>query len=379
MQLETTELKGMGGSEKLSATKGTSTMLKSLFLVGALGAAAAGGYMLSAYYVPGNKPATTNPAASGGAGPATPTATTVPWVSAAPGRVEPKAGEVRIGAGILGRVTGVLIDVNDKVEEGELLIRLDDDEARARLAAAEAEAGGRRQERDAASATSGREDIRKTEDAVYSSERAETGARFDLDAALTARRNGTGSEQALIDARKRYTDARARLQRDRVAFAVAQGKANLPAPNRAESALSAARAQVAAAEALLDKSRIRAPKAGNVLQLFAKPGEMVAPSPEQPLLVMGDMSVLRVKAEVDEADASKIKVDQKAFVKSAGYPGREFTGKVVALAPTLAPPRIGLRGPRRPTDVEVLEVTIDLDGTPPLLPGMRVDAFFKKE
>ena len=37
-----------------------------------------------------------------------------------------------------------------------------------------------------------------------------------------------------------------------------------------------------------------------------------------------------------------------------------------------APPGTS-RGPRRPNDVEVLEVLISLDGTPPLLTGMRVD------
>jgi len=42
----------------------------------------------------------------------------------------------------------------------------------------------------------------------------------------------------------------------------------------------------------------------------------------------------------------------------------------------VAPPRLGSRGPRKPTDVDVLEVLIDLDGRPPLLPGMRADVFF---
>ncbi|MEE8098626.1 MAG: HlyD family secretion protein, partial [Hyphomicrobium sp.] len=67
----------------------------------------------------------------------------------------------------------------------------------------------------------------------------------------------------------------------------------------------------------------------------------------------------------------------KAFVRSINYPGRDFDGRVTALAPTMATPRIGARGPRRPTDIEVLEMTIELDGDVPLLPGMRVDAFVR--
>jgi HlyD family secretion protein len=128
---------------------------------------------------------------------------------------------------------------------------------------------------------------------------------------------------------------------------------------------------------LLEKTRIRAPVAGTVLQLPAKAGEMVSPSPDQALVVLGDMSVVRLKAEVDEIDVSKIKVGGKVTVKSNAYPGKEFDGTVADLAPSLTFPQFSLRGARRPTDVEVLAVTVDLDGNPPLLPGMRADAFFK--
>lgn len=304
---------------------------------------------------------------------------TTPWVAAAPGQVEPGSGEVRVGTGILGRVAEVLVKVNDKVEEDELLIRLEDQEARARLSAAEAQAGAARSERDAQAATSGREDVRKAEDAVYAAERAFTGARYDLDYALAAKRQGTGTEQQVSDARRRLADAKDRFLRERIAFATAQAKSNLPAPNRFESATSTARAEVAIAQALLDKTRIRAPVAGSVLRIYPTVGDVVAPSPDQPLAVLGDMSSLRVKAEVDEGDVSKIKLGQKAFVRSNSYPGKEFEGKVAKIAPSLAPPRIAGRGPRRPNDVDVLEVTIDLDGAVSLLPGMRVDAFFRRD
>ncbi len=306
-------------------------------------------------------------------------ASQVAWAAAATGRVEPGNGEIHIGTSLLGRVAEVLVAANDKVEESELLIRLEDEEARARLAAAEAQAGAARSERDSQNLASKREDVRKAEDAVYLAERTVTGARFELDYALAAKRAGTDTAQTVTDARRRLTEAKDRFLKERIAYAEAQSKSNLPAPERAESATSTARAEVAIAQALLDKTRIRAPAAGTVLQLHATIGDVVAPSPEQPLAVLGDMSLMRVKAEVDEGDVSKIKLGQKAFVRSASHPGREYEGKVSKLAPSLAPPRITGRGPRRPSDVDVLEVTIDLEGTPPLLPGTRVDAFFRKD
>jgi len=51
----------------------------------------------------------------------------IDWIAAAPGRVEPKSGLVRVGAQLLGRIAEVTVKLNDKVEEGELLIRLDDE------------------------------------------------------------------------------------------------------------------------------------------------------------------------------------------------------------------------------------------------------------
>lgn len=302
----------------------------------------------------------------------------IAWVAAAPGRVEPKSGELRIGTSLLGRVTKVHVKVDDPVEEGELLVELDDAEARARLTSAETQAEALREEREKQFA-SGREDVRKAEDAIYSAERAVTGARIELDYALAAKRSSSGgSDQNVTDARRRLTQANERLERERLAFVKAQSKSNLPAPSSAESAVSAARTEVRMAEALLDKTRIRAPAAGTILQVNAKTGEIVAPSPETPLIIMGDMTSVRVKAEVDEGDISKISVGQKVFVRSLSFPGKEFEGSVTSLAPTLAQPRIGPRGPRRANDVEVREVTIDMDADTPLLPGMRVDAFFRK-
>jgi len=296
---------------------------------------------------------------------------------AAPGRVEPKSGELRLGATYLGRVEEMLVKVDDKVEEGELLLRLDDAEARAKLASAETEAEALREDREKAFA-SGREDVRKAEDAIYSAERAVTGARIELDYAIAAKRSGTGSEAAVSDARRRLKDANERLERERIAYVKAQSKPNLPAPSRAESAVSAARAEVRMAEALLDKTRIRASSAGTVLQVNAKQGEVVAPSADLPLVVIGDMSVLRVIAEVDEGDVGKIKLNQDAYVKSVSRQDERFKGRVTRIAPGLGQAKIGPRGPLRPTDVEVMEVTIELEGTASALkPGMRVDAFFR--
>jgi HlyD family secretion protein len=213
---------------------------------------------------------------------------------------------------------------------------------------------------------------------VFAAERSVTNARFELDDAIAADRKGNGNARVLADARRRLADANDRLRQEHVAFASAHAKSTAPAPGRLEAALIAARAEVTLAETMLDRTRIRAPIAGTVLQVNAKIGELVAPAPEAPLLVIGDMSIVRVRAEVDEQDVSKIKLGQAVFVRNNAYPGQDFEGKVIELAPSLALPRMGSRGARRASDVEVMEVLIDLEGSVPLMPGMRADAFFRR-
>ena len=58
------------------------------------------------------------------------------WQTVAPGRVEPSSGEIKVATPVMGVIAQVLVKVNDKVSAGEPLIRLIDNEAQARLAAA---------------------------------------------------------------------------------------------------------------------------------------------------------------------------------------------------------------------------------------------------
>jgi len=351
-----------------SGGRAASKMLVGLAMAVAIAMAGAGGYALSNYL------GEAKPLSQAASAPAE-----VPWVASAPGRVEAKSGEIRIGAGVPGRIAAVDVSMNDRVEADEVLVRLENEEARARLASAEAEAAARQRERDAQPAIAGREDVRKAEDAVYSAERAVTGARYALDAALLTKRRNGGNDREIADARNRLSDAREHLRREQLALATAQSRSGVPAPSRLDSAVIAARTDVSLAQLLFDRTRIRAPIDGTVLQVLGKAGETVAPSPEQPIIVMADPTIVIVKAEIDDRDISKVKVGQRAFVRSTAFPNRDFEGKVTSIAPTLGPPHMSARGPRRPTDHEVLEVTIEFENAVPLIPGLRVDTFFRRE
>lgn len=301
------------------------------------------------------------------------------WAASAPGRVEPMGGETRVSGQMPGRVTDVLVDANDRIVAGDLLLKLADDELIARVLAARAEVAVRKRDRDNENVNKSAQDRRSAEDNFANAERQLVAARSELDRLLRDKRNGVSPASTDVDkARETARTSIDRLEQSRAALQKALAN-DASIPTRLEAALTAARAELTLVEAAYERARIRAPADGNILQVNIKVGEIVAPSPENVLIVVGDTSSLRVRAEFEERDIGKVRMGQAAIVRSDAFPGKDFAGKVSSLARALGPTKLGQRGPRRPTDVDVLEVIIDLSGQPPLLPGMRVDVFLKSE
>jgi HlyD family secretion protein len=337
------------------------------------------------YYVPKTlssrtADATKPEAKANGAAAVQPAASKTMWAASAPGRVEPAGGEMRVSAQVPGRIADVLVSLNDRVSAGDLLVILDDEELMARVHAAAAEVAVRKRDRDNTDA-GGRlaQDRRSAEDGVANAERQLASNREELDRVLKASRSGSDTAAEAQKAREAVVKSRERLDQARITLRKALAADGLPAPSRQEAALAAARADLSLAEAALQRARIRAPSGGTVLQVNAKVGETAVPSPEQALMTVGDLASLRVRAEIEERDVGKMRVGQTAIVRSDAFGGKDFEGKVASLAQALGPSRLGQRGPRKPTDVDVLEVLINLDGQPALLPGMRVDVFFKPD
>lgn len=301
------------------------------------------------------------------------------WAVSAPGRVEPKGGEIKLSPQASGRITEVLVVANQQVVAGDLLIRLEDSELEARLAATDAEVSVRRRDRDQETVGQPQRDRRNAEDAAFSAERLFGLNRVEFDRWLVARKAGTATDLDVARARETVVKARDAMVAARVALRRILANDTLPMQTRLEASLAAARAEMSMADAAFERTRIRAPQDGTILQISATPGESVAPSPESVLVVLGDISGLRVKTEVEDRDIGKIHVGQSTTIRSDAFPGREFEGRVAALSQSLGQSKLGQKGPRKLNDVDVLEVTVDLVGKPPLLPGMRVDVFYKAD
>lgn len=311
------------------------------------------------------RPSTQSPLLSAEGGRAAPI-----WIASAPGRVEPLSGEVRIDALILGRVAEVLVHVNDRVDQSDLLIRLEDEEAIARLASVEAQVAMRERERDGVTVTGALANRRKAEDEVAAAELAFAAARRRLDRQSAIR----ATPAVLAEARESVAQAKRRLERGRDGLQSA--KANVTKmPGPLDTALAMARAELSAAEAVFEKTRVRSPFAGAILQVNVRAGEVVAPHRERPLVVLADTSQLQVRADIDERNRDKVRVGQSAFVRSESS-ADPLRGKVIGIAPAVSAGQTASGGRRRSQETRVIEVLVEVADTGGLMPGMQVDVFF---
>lgn len=137
------------------------------------------------------------------------------------------------------------------------------------------------------------------------------------------------------------------------------------------------RAQIglATAQDRLRYTRLEAPIAGTVLELGIKEGEVVTPGVQQtfegrPLLVIGDLSRLLVKAELNQIDVAQVALAQEVSLSLDALPGRSFSAKVHKIAPS------SLRPKGKDHDVFPVEAILS-EVDPAIRPGMTADLRFR--
>ncbi len=206
---------------------------------------------------------------------------------------------VNIGSELSGTVLRVLVDVNDKVKKGQVLVELDtaklnDQVARSRAALSAANA-------------------KVTQAAATVKEAGGNLARLEEVARLSG---GKVPSQAELDS------GRATLERA------------LADELSAHASVADARAAAATDETNLSKASIRSPIDGVVLTRTVDPGNAVAASLQAVTLftLAEDLSKLRLQVNVDEADVGAVKVGQKASFTVSAYPSRKYPARIYRVA-----------------------------------------------
>lgn len=140
----------------------------------------------------------------------------------------------------------------------------------------------------------------------------------------------------------------------------------------ARAASRAAYADERAAHAAAEQCMLRSPIDGRVLQILRQAGEFSAASQGQPLIVVGDISKVIVRAEINERDAAAIRVSQPVAVWVEGK-NEKWRGRVTNLASIMGRRSARSLDPTDRFDRDVREALITFDGLqPPPLVGLRV-------
>ena len=202
--------------------------------------------------------------------------------------VAPKAG---------GRLRSVNVKLGDRVNRGQVIAKIDDQELLEQVNQAEAshqvaEAGVRRSEADLSLALTNVERARN----LY--------ARQLL------------PKQQLDDAEARYTSAVATLDLSRAQRA------------QSESRLKELKIN-------LSNTTVSSPTDGFVSQRLVDPGAWV--SQNAPVVVVVDISSLRLVANVVEKDLKAVNSGDKAVVGVDAFPGENFNGRIARVSPILDP------------------------------------------
>jgi multidrug resistance efflux pump len=287
----------------------------------------------------------------------------------APGIVEPWGQEVRVAAKETGWIAEIRVHEGQRVETGDVLGRLDDGEQLAGVAAAGAEVSEMEALLRRAQQGPTAEEIEQARaDRNAAAARAEE-ARSD--AARLSRLMGEGlvslarGEAAVKDA-----EAQAATEASLEARYAAALRGTRPEDVAAASRrLEAARARLQGARAALARRVVPAPVSGTVLWSRYRVGEFYAVG-SQALFVVGDMSRLQVRVDVDEIDAARIVLGAPATIRMSGGPDQ--AGRVVTLSPRMGRKNLLVETPTSRNDVRIREVLVETASVPRLLPGARV-------
>jgi HlyD family secretion protein len=273
------------------------------------------------------------------------------------GRVEPQL-TFEAHAPEASIVKDVLIRVGDRVHRGQLLVTLDDSNARAKLAAATAalraaqagyqtvEGGGSHQEQLALASNIAKAQIDCDQ------------AARDLDAIQKLAAKGAAAPSEVVQAQTRLQIAQASLhsleEQKKKPFAQVE-------LTRAQSSVEEAEAARAAATQVIEQSNVHAPFAGTVFSLPVTRFSYIEPGAE--ILQLADLSKLQVHAYFDEPEIGDLQLNNPVTIVWDAKPDLKFHGHIIRL-----PSSIIDYGTRR-----VGEVLISIDDSNGvLLPNISV-------
>ena len=265
--------------------------------------------------------------------------------------------ERQLGFDVQGRLAQLYVQRGQRVEAGQLLGALDDALQRPLRDARAQDAEAAQAQLDLLRSGTREEDVLATEAQLRGARAAETTSNEQLQRARRLRQTGVVPQAQLDDAEAQAAHARSERESLEQRLAAQKNGARASELRQAKARVDSARAALAAEEARLARSVLRAPAAGVVLDTTAEPGEVLAAG--TPAVILGETRRPYLDVFVAQQDLAGVRVGAAATVRVDA--AREtFRGTVSDVARTTEFTPRYLFSPRERANL-VVRVRIDVE------------------
>jgi HlyD family secretion protein len=233
--------------------------------------------------------------------------------------------QVEVGSKVMGKVAWIGVEKGDKVKQGQLLVRLEDDEYRAQVDRTRGELATAEANYQMLKNGSRPEEIARDQAEMEN-------ARVTYDRTRQLASEGVLSQQQLDDAKSHY-DTTLKI------YELTKLGPRQELIDQARAAVEQARGDVAYAQTQLDATRVTAPVDGTVLDRVVEKGELVTTmftgdrGAKSYVVSLADLGDLRVELDVNENDFARISIGQPSDIVLEAYPARHYPGKVIEISP----------------------------------------------
>lgn len=296
------------------------------------------------------------------------------------GMVEASTENISIGSALPGVILEVFVPVEKVgtvVAKGDPLFKVDDRALQAQLKYQEANVLAAEAQLAKLDAMPRSEELPPSEAKVRV---AEANVAIQQDLADRAVKLAPSGAMAAEDIRQRQLSlmvASRQLLQAKTEYDLLKAGAWAPDKNIAKAAVAQARAQVEQTKTEIERTLVRAPVDGEVLQVNVRPGEFVGAPASQALMVLGHSAQLHIRVDVDEHDIPRFRKDTPAQASPRGSPDVKYPLKFVRVEPFVVPKKSLTGDNTERVDTRVLQViyALDMTGKPAVYIGQQMDVF----
>ncbi len=244
--------------------------------------------------------------------------------------------KIEANSKVTGRVAWIGVEKGDKVKEGQVLVRLEDQEFRAQYDQARGAADSARAQFEQLQHGSRPEEIQQTEHNLSEARATAANDKLTLDRTRTLVDQGVLSKQALDDATAKYEASQQRVHSLEQNNQLAKIGPRTEEIARAKGAVTQAEGQAAYAKSQLDATVIRAPISGTILDRSAEKGELLTgqfASAARPVFSIANLDDIQADLDIAQDDFAKLGPHQKAVVTVDAFPDLKWNGEIAEMSP----------------------------------------------